>query len=115
MATGRRKVAWAAASLVVAAGAASAAWADDCWTDVTTHGCAAGGWHQLQFRNDCNGGTRLINVCVKWTSGASAGVVNRLAASAASGGVALIQPGMCDNGDISYTYRVDGSVPGCPK
>jgi len=103
-----------AAAIVVAAGAAPVR-ADNCWSDVTTHGCVAGGWHLLQFRNNCAGGTRTINVCVKWTSGASAGVVNRLANSAAGGGVAQITPGMCANGDLSYTFRYDGSVPGCPQ
>lgn len=114
MTTRRMRMAWTAAAVILAAGVAPA-WAENCWTDVTTHGCAAGGWHLLQFRNNCAGGTRLINVCVKWTSGASAGVVNRLANSTAGGGVAQIQPGMCDNGDISYTFRFDGSVPGCPQ
>ena len=86
-----------------------------CWTDVTTHGgCSSGDWHSLQFRNKCSGPERTVNVCVKWTSGRSSGVVNRLAASAAGGKVAEIKPGLCANGNISYNYRSDGDVPKCP-
>ena len=85
MTTRRMRMAWTAAAVILAAGVAPA-WAGNCWTETTTHGCAAGGWHLLQFRNNCAGGTRPINVCVKWTSGASAGVVNRLANSTAGGG-----------------------------
>src|SRR5712691_4716588 len=76
--------------------------AQQCWTDATTHGCTSGDWHRLQFRNNCSGGERTVNVCVKWTSGRSSGVVNRLAASAAGGKVAEITPGLCANGNMSY-------------
>ena len=34
-------MAWAAAAVVVAAGA-TPAWADNCWTDATAHGCDSG-------------------------------------------------------------------------
>jgi len=107
------RTAIAAGALVAAA--ASPAWAVDCWSDATVSGCESGGWHLLQFKNGCEGGTRMINVCVKWTSGPSAGVVNSFANSAEGGGVAEIRPGMCDNGAISYTWRRDGAVPTCPR
>lgn len=89
------------------------AFAQECWEDVTTSGCESDSdQHQLQFRNSCADGT--VNVCVKWTSGNNAGIINRLAGYAASGEVATITPGMCQNGDIQYTYNTDGSVPDCP-
>ena len=115
MSTRRITIAWAASAVVLMAGAAPA-WAQNCWTDVTTHGCANGGWHLLQFRNNCAGEARTMNVCVKWTSGPSAGVINRLASlPIGGGGVAQIQPGMCANGDLAYNWRSSGLVPDCPK
>ena len=96
--------------------AVTAAHAQECWEDVTTNGCEGGeggaDFHQIQLRNTCSGGT--VNVCVKWTSGDSAGVVNRFAGYAGAGEVATITPGMCQNGDLQYTYNTDGSVPDCP-
>lgn len=89
--------------------------AQNCWTDVTTHGCTSGNtWHILQFRNNCSGGQRTVNVCVKWTSGSAAGRVNRFGAYANGGQVAEVNPGLCSMGGLRYTYKYDGSVPNCP-
>lgn len=105
---------------MIALAAVAAVWADptlaeNCWSDVTVHGCAAGAWHTLQFRNNCAGGPRTVNVCVRWTSGTGAGQVNRLAGSAAGGQVVRMTPGLCSNGGIQYRYNLDGSVPSCPS
>jgi hypothetical protein len=89
--------------------------AQNCWADVSTHsGCRPGDAHRLQFRNNCAGGQRTVNVCVLWTTGSSSGQTNRHGAYATGGQVALITPGLCQNGDFRYTWRADGSPPACP-
>ncbi|HUZ34590.1 MAG TPA: hypothetical protein VMV19_21175 [Xanthobacteraceae bacterium] len=104
----------AGASLAFAAVVVPAA-AQNCWTDVTVpQSCAPGVFHLLQFKNNCAGGQRTVNTCVKWITGTSAGLVNRLGGSAAGGQVATITPGLCTAGDIRYTYRADGAPPACP-
>ena len=104
--------------LVVAAAAIAGpavAQQNNCWTDATPNECPNEGWHVLRFKNGCSGGERTVNVCVKWTSGVSNGVVTRLFGFANGGGVAEIYPGLCDNGAISYNWQYDGSTPDCPK
>jgi hypothetical protein len=88
--------------------------AQNCWEDVTARPSCVAGWHVLQFRNVCDGSNRAINVCVKWTSGPNAGLVNSLAGSAPGGQVATIPPGLCSNGNLRYTFRADGNIPACP-
>jgi hypothetical protein len=112
LAIGRLGLAAASAWLIAAASPASAQ--QNCWTDVTPKDCPAGGWHVLQFKNGCGGGEKTINVCLKWTSGVSVGVVTRLVGFANGGGTAELHPGPCENGDISYDSRSDGSAPDCP-
>jgi hypothetical protein len=103
----------AASALLIAA--ASPTLADpNCWTDVTPDACPTGGWHVLQFKNGCGGGEKTINLCLKWTSGTSSGVVTRFASFANGGGIAEFHPGLCENGAVSYNYRYDGGVPDCP-
>jgi hypothetical protein len=112
LATERLRLAAASALLVAAANPALAQ--QNCWTDVTPSNCQSGGWHVLQFKNGCTGGEKTINVCLKWTSGVSAGVVARFASFANGGGTAEVHPGLCDNGALSYNYQYDGGVPDCP-
>ena len=103
----------AASALLVAA--ANPALADqNCWTDVTPNECPNGGWHVLQFKNACGGGEKTINLCLKWTSGTSSGVVIRFASFANGGAIAEFHPGPCENGAVSYNFRYDGGVPDCP-
>ncbi len=104
----------AAASALLLAAASPALADPNCWTDVTPKECVDGGWHLLQFKNGCGGGEKSINVCVRWTSGVSAGVVMRLGSFANGGGTAELHPGLCDNGVISYNWQYDDSVPDCP-
>ncbi len=112
LAIGRRRL--AAASVLLAAAASPAAADPNCWTDVTPKECPNGGWHVLQFKNGCGGGEKTIAICVRWTSGASMGVVTRFASFANGGGTAEFHPGLCDNGAISYNWQYDGSAPNCP-
>jgi hypothetical protein len=72
---GHAWLAAAAAALAMVASPASAQ--QNCWTDATPNECPNGGWHVLQFKNGCTGGEKTVNVCVKWTSGASNGLVAR--------------------------------------
>ena len=81
----------------------------------TPNECPNGGWHVLQFKNGCTGGEKTVNVCVKWTSGASNGLVARMFSFSNGGGVAELHPGLCENGAISYNWRNDGEVPDCPN
>lgn len=92
----------------ILAASLSPAHAEDCWQDVTTHGCTPPN-HLLQFKNNC-GGSRTINVCTK----DSDGNYNRYAQSAGGGMVAHIYDGSC-NRSVRYTYRRDGGVPNCPQ
>jgi len=110
-----KRLASAAAGLLLAAAAPAAAQQQNCWTDVTPNECPTGGWHVLQFKNGCSGGERTINVCVKWTSGASQGLVARFFSFANGGGTAELHPGLCENGGISYNYLYNGDSPDCPK
>ena len=112
LATARLRLAAASALLIAAAGPALAD--PNCWTDVTPDACPTGGWHVLQFKNGCGGGEKTINLCLKWTSGTSSGVVTRFASFANGGGIAEFHPGLCENGAVSYNYRYDGGVPDCP-
>ena len=105
----------AAASALLAAAANPALAQQNCWTDVTPSNCQSGGWHVLQFKNGCSGGEKSIDVCLRWTSGPSSGVVTRFASFANGGGTAEIHPGPCDNGALSYNYKYDGGVPDCPQ
>ena len=106
---------WLAAAGALALVAASPAVADpNCWTDVTPNECPNGGWHVLQFKNGCSGGEKSINLCLKWTSGTSSGVVTRFASFANDGAIAEFHPGPCGNGGVSYNWRYDGGVPDCP-
>ena len=103
---------WGVAAMLMGEPAAAQ---QTCWTDVTPSECSSGGWYVLQFKNGCSGGEQTVNVCVKWTSGASNGVVTRLFSFANGGGVAELHPGLCENGAISYNFRYDGSAPDCPQ
>jgi hypothetical protein len=94
---------------------APAAKAEDCWSNVSgSSGCRAGDWHRLQFKNNCAGGQRTINICVLWTTGPNAGQRNRYGAYATGGQVAVITPGLCQNGSLRYHWRRDGNPPDCP-
>ena len=110
---GHAWLAAAAAALAMVASPASAQ--QNCWTDATPNDCPNGGWHVLQFKNGCTGGEKTVNVCVKWTSGASNGLVARMFSFSNGGGVAELHPGLCENGAISYNWRNDGEVPDCPN
>jgi len=103
---------WAAVAMLMAAPVSAQ---QSCWTDVTPNECPSGGWHVLQFKNGCSGGEQTVNVCVKWTSGASSGVVTRLFSFANGGGVAELHPGPCENGGLTYNFRYDGGLPDCPQ
>lgn len=109
-----RRMRLAAASALLLAAASPALADQNCWTDVTPSNCQSGGWHVLQFKNGCAGGEKTINVCLKWTSGVSVGMIARFASFANGGGMAEIHPGPCDNGALSYNYQYDGGVPDCP-
>jgi len=110
-----RRLRLAAATAAFAATAGPALAQQNCWTDTTSSECPSGGWHVLQFKNGCSGGERTVNVCVKWTSGVSNGLVARFFSFASGGGLAEVHPGLCDNGAISYNWRNDGDAPDCPK
>jgi hypothetical protein len=111
---GKARLRLAAASALLIAAASSALADPNCWTDATTSDCPSGGWHVLQFKNGCSGGEKTINVCVKWTSGTSNGLVARFFSFANGGAMAEFHPGLCENGGISYNWQYDGSVPNCP-
>ena len=111
---GTQRLRLAAASALLVAAASPTLAEQNCWTDVTPSNCQSGGWHVLQFKNCCGVGEKTINVCLKWTSGVSAGVVARFASFANGGGTAEVHPGLCDNGALSYNYQYDGGVPNCP-
>ena len=111
---GKSRLSLAAAGALLVAAAGSAFADPNCWTDVTPNECPNGGWHVLQFKNGCSGGEKSINLCLKWTSGTSSGVVTRFASFANGGGVAEFHPGPCENGGVSYNWRYDGGVPDCP-
>jgi hypothetical protein len=87
---------------------------ENCWIDVTPNECPDGGWHVLKFKNGCSGGEKSVNVCLRWTSGVSSGVVTRFASFANGGGIAEFHPGPCENGAVSYNFRYDGGSPDCP-
>jgi hypothetical protein len=105
---------WLAASALLVAAASPVLADPNCWTDVSPNECPDGGWHVLQFKNGCSGGEKSIDVCLRWTSGPSSGVVTRFASFANGGGIAEFHPGPCDNGVISYNYQYDGGSPDCP-
>jgi len=88
----------------------------NCWTDVTVYQpCAPGIFHKLQFKNNCPGGQRYIQVAVKWITGNNAGQITGYGGNAIGGQVAEITPGLCSVGDIRYTYNSDGTTPNNPN
>jgi len=86
----------------------------NCWVDVTSHeGCGPDSERLLQFKNTCST-WQPINVCVRWTTGASAGGSGSNRAADAKGGkVAIIKLGHCSIGNVRYSFNANGSVPEC--
>ena len=104
----------AAVTLATLISASGAAFAQTCWTDVSAASCTGREgqyFHVLQFKNNCSGGQRSIDVCVRWTGGPNTGV-QYFTGLARGGDIAFVTPGVCKT-RFRYNWNPDGSRTSC--